>query len=229
MSSSSVASDYWDRYCYIASIVMSVLRTMEPRHAKTVEDPETAENTHQLKHIRSESLPTGSMGDVQGQPQSDRGGAPAGLGGSSSTPTLRVDCSTRSNSHPITATPRASPSDSHSQPPRRPSVRSTFAVSPLTPPAVSPVTSSGNLGSPISGSGVYQQNTVEQHMAEAAMVTDGYRQPSGPEFQSLPPYTPGPSRQFMDGHGNESNEMRLSEYVKGQTRAQNMKGAGGGM
>ena len=89
--------------------------------------------------------------------------------------------------------------------------------------------SSGNLGSPISGSGVYQQNTVEQHMAEAAMVTDGYRQPSGPEFQSLPPYTPGPSRQFMDGHGNESNEMRLSEYVKGQTRAQNMKGAGGGM
>lgn len=67
--------------------------------------------------------------------------------------------------------------------------------------------------------------------AEAAMITDGYR---NPRHQSLahssmpapPPYVPGESSRFMTGHGDESNEMRLSDYVKGQTRAQNMKDSG---
>ncbi|KAI1208250.1 uncharacterized protein F4807DRAFT_157447 [Annulohypoxylon truncatum] len=67
------------------------------------------------------------------------------------------------------------------------------------------------------------------HSAEA-MVTDGYRPRLQTGMQSLPPYSPGQSRgQFMDGHGNESNEMRLSEYVKGETRAQHMKDSGMGM
>ncbi|OTA95602.1 hypothetical protein M434DRAFT_196366 [Hypoxylon sp. CO27-5] len=66
--------------------------------------------------------------------------------------------------------------------------------------------------------------------AEAAMVTDGYRHRVQPGMSSLPPYTPGQSRgQFMDGHGDESNEMRLSDYVKGETRAQRMKDSGMGM
>ncbi|OTA61653.1 hypothetical protein K449DRAFT_65510 [Hypoxylon sp. EC38] len=66
--------------------------------------------------------------------------------------------------------------------------------------------------------------------AEAAMVTDGYRHRAQPGMSSLPPYTPGQSRgQFMDGHGDESNEMRLSDYVKGETRAQRMKDSGMGM
>ncbi|XXG95751.1 hypothetical protein Hte_002022 [Hypoxylon texense] len=65
--------------------------------------------------------------------------------------------------------------------------------------------------------------------AEAA-VTDGYRHQQHPGMLSLPPYSPGSSRgQFMEGHGNESNEMRLSEYVKGETRAQNMKDSGMGL
>lgn len=63
----------------------------------------------------------------------------------------------------------------------------------------------------------------EDQAAEAAMVTDGYRQPMPPGMPALPPYTPGESSRFMDGHGHESNEMRLSGYVKGETRAQNMK------
>ncbi|KAI1410386.1 hypothetical protein F5Y13DRAFT_167676 [Hypoxylon sp. FL1857] len=66
--------------------------------------------------------------------------------------------------------------------------------------------------------------------AEAAMVTDGYRHPAQPGMLSLPPYMPGQSRgQFMEGHGDESNEMRLSDYVKGETRAQRMKDSGMGM
>jgi len=63
----------------------------------------------------------------------------------------------------------------------------------------------------------------EEHSASAdsALVSDGMR-PSEP---MLPPYEPGGSR--MSGHGEESNEMRLSEYVKGGTRAQDMKDSGG--
>ncbi|KAK8065950.1 hypothetical protein PG997_012697 [Apiospora hydei] len=73
--------------------------------------------------------------------------------------------------------------------------------------------------------------------AEAAMVTDGYRPQGGAHSHShsdsqgsmpaLPPYTPGESSRFMVGHGNESNEMRLSDYVKGETRAQREKDHGG--
>ncbi|OTA98256.1 hypothetical protein M426DRAFT_326142 [Hypoxylon sp. CI-4A] len=66
--------------------------------------------------------------------------------------------------------------------------------------------------------------------AEAAMVTDGYRHRLQPGMPLLPPYSPSQSRgQFMDGHGDESNEMRLSEYVKGQTRAQDIKDSGIGL
>lgn len=57
--------------------------------------------------------------------------------------------------------------------------------------------------------------------ADAALVSDGMR-PSEP---MLPPYHPGNRR--MSGHGGEEdNEMRLSGYVKGQTRAQGMKDSG---
>lgn len=54
----------------------------------------------------------------------------------------------------------------------------------------------------------------------AALVSDGMQPTS-----TLPPYTPSSSR--MRGHGDENNDTRLSEYVKGQTRAQDMKDSGG--
>ncbi|GAB1315932.1 hypothetical protein MFIFM68171_06142 [Madurella fahalii] len=60
----------------------------------------------------------------------------------------------------------------------------------------------------------------EEQTADAALVSDGMR----PEAHQLPPYQPGSAR--MAGHGGESNEMRLSEYVKGETRAQDMKDSG---
>ncbi|KAI1800289.1 hypothetical protein F4811DRAFT_44147 [Daldinia bambusicola] len=64
-------------------------------------------------------------------------------------------------------------------------------------------------------------------LAAEAMVTDGYRYRVQPGIPSLPAYSPSSSRgQFMDGHGDESNDMRLSDYVKGETRAQNMKDSG---
>ncbi|PSR76833.1 hypothetical protein BD289DRAFT_168201 [Coniella lustricola] len=60
--------------------------------------------------------------------------------------------------------------------------------------------------------------------ANMAMVSDGSRY-GGQTLTQLPPYSPGTHR-TMDGHGDESNELRLSEYVKGETRAQNMKDGG---
>lgn len=67
--------------------------------------------------------------------------------------------------------------------------------------------------------------------AEAAMVTDGYRHPRQDLGRlTLPPYSPGQARgQYMSGHGDESNEMRLSEYVKGERRALDMKDSGVGL
>lgn len=60
----------------------------------------------------------------------------------------------------------------------------------------------------------------EDLSADAALVSDGMR----PSEHTLPPYQPGSGR--MSGHAGESNEVRLSEYVKGQTRAQDMKDSG---
>lgn len=66
--------------------------------------------------------------------------------------------------------------------------------------------------------------------AAEATISDGYRPQHQPGMPSLPPYSPGSSRgQFMEGHGDESNEMRVSDYVKGESRAQNMKDSGMGL
>lgn len=64
----------------------------------------------------------------------------------------------------------------------------------------------------------------EQLAAEHALVTDGGMGGDPSQEPMLPPYEPGDSR--MAGHDGEDNETRLSEYVKGQTRAQDMKDSG---
>lgn len=70
-------------------------------------------------------------------------------------------------------------------------------------------------------------SSTEMH-ANLAMITDGSRYTPGQtvDHTQLPPYSPGNLRR-MDGHGDESNDIRLSEYVKGETRAQDMKDSGG--
>lgn len=78
-------------------------------------------------------------------------------------------------------------------------------------------------------SSVLLLSSTELH-ANLAMVSDGSRY-SGNQFlqadhNQLPPYSPGNQR-TMHGHGDETNEIRLSDYVKGETRAQDMKDGGG--
>lgn len=65
-------------------------------------------------------------------------------------------------------------------------------------------------------------DSSEDQEAVAAMVMDGSRFNAEPGMAVPPPYSPG-RRPGMTGHGSESNDMRLSEYVKGGTRAQDMK------
>lgn len=179
-----------------------------------------ADNAHHPEHYGPKSI-----ADVDDPSSPIQGFIPAGVASSSSLPTSRI-ISNHSRSQPALPTPAVSVSTLPALPPREPNAHATFPVSPITPPARSPIAPPVDRNRPAEGVAAYQ-DTME-HAAEAAMVTDGYRHSSVSGFTSLPPYTPGPSRQFMDGHGNESNEMRLSEYVKGQTRAQTMKDAGGG-
>ncbi|ROW03653.1 hypothetical protein VPNG_07221 [Cytospora leucostoma] len=97
--------------------------------------------------------------------------------------------------------------------------------------------------------GGFRLSSTEMH-ANLAMITDGSRYApqqinnssssnnngnifpntinshNNNNHNQLPPYSPGDHRP-MNGHGDESNEFRLSEYVKGATRAQDMKDEGG--
>lgn len=80
---------------------------------------------------------------------------------------------------------------------------------------------------PINSSGF--DFNVTDVQANMAMVSDGSRYNGSVQNENcsqLPPYSPGNMR-TMTGHGNENNDIRLSEYVKGETRAQDMKDGGG--
>lgn len=64
--------------------------------------------------------------------------------------------------------------------------------------------------------------------ANMAMISDGSRYNGGNhrvDSSQLPPYSPG-NQQTMNGHGSENNDTRLSEYVKGGTKAQDIKDSG---
>ncbi|CAN8097874.1 unnamed protein product [Discula destructiva] len=69
-------------------------------------------------------------------------------------------------------------------------------------------------------------DSSEMH-ANMAMISDGsrYNGSNRIDISQLPPYSPGNQR-TMDGHGNENNNTRLSDYIKGATRAQDMKDTG---
>lgn len=109
--------------------------------------------------------------------------------------------------------------------------RTTMPVSPLTITPVSTPIDPAREGLLIEQHHSGEESAAEAE-AEAAMVSDGYRNHNHrtlahTSMSAPPPYVPGESSRFMMGHtAEEDNEMRLSDYVKGQTRAQNMKDAG---
>lgn len=87
------------------------------------------------------------------------------------------------------------------------------------------VSSSAGVDTPSAPVGAPDMNLdTSDIQANMAMISDGSRYSGGHQVESnqLPPYSPG-NQPTMNGHGNENNDTRLSEYVKGQTRAQDMK------
>lgn len=103
----------------------------------------------------------------------------------------------------------------------------TEPVSPLSPD--SPVATAA-AALPHTGGFILSPTDVS---ANLAMVADGSRYtPHGhghghADNSQLPPYSPGNNMRAMHGHGGESNDIRLSEYVKGATAAQDMKDSNG--
>ncbi|TLS24357.1 hypothetical protein PpBr36_08490 [Pyricularia pennisetigena] len=109
-------------------------------------------------------------------------------------------------------------------------------LSPVSPTTPAFFANRSGPSSPMASPGANESNTTafnefetpEDEAAAAALITDGSSggradlESGYGSSSALPPYTPGRLNP-MNGHGNESNEMRLSGYVKGETRAQNMK------
>ncbi|KAI2628612.1 hypothetical protein GGR54DRAFT_353599 [Hypoxylon sp. NC1633] len=216
-------------FTYMLTVTLGVLRLVERhwRNNSSIDPLFSADNIHSLGHMRPKNSTLDSSRDFQ-----------------NAVPLSEGVMTPRSATSPTFPTPRVRPSvDIHrgrvlrdQVPIRSNPVSPVSAASPISQVSpVSPILNRhGSFATPpdaldtsVGGLMIGQSSDAA---AEAAMVTDGYRLQPHPEMPSLPPYSPGQSRrQFMDGHGDESNEMRLSDYVKGETRAQNMKESGMGM
>lgn len=103
-------------------------------------------------------------------------------------------------------------------------------VSPLSPD--SPVPSSSIAPLPHDRGFILSATDVSANLAMVADGSRGYTPGQSHAHQAagaveLPPYSPGNNMRAMHGHGGESNDIRLSEYVKGATAAQDMKDSNG--
>ncbi|KAI1099422.1 hypothetical protein F4804DRAFT_84306 [Jackrogersella minutella] len=219
------------RFTYMITVTLGVLRIFEQRWDLGRKDPLSAStnNVYELDHIRSKIHSPNPVGDLENAAPSSEGVI---------TPAPRSNQSLRTQGF-------RSSSDMHMNRTFREQAQSqplpvspVSAASPISQVPVSPISPVAHQfrsfkstpGVPDASMGGLMIDHRTDPAAEAAMVTDGYRHRVHPGTGSLPPYSPGQSRgQFMDGHGDESNEMRLSEYVKGETRAQRMKDAGSRM
>ncbi|KAI7783743.1 hypothetical protein LA080_011452 [Diaporthe eres] len=228
---------------YIITIILSVIRVCQLRmYTKDEVDGLLKEREdminleHKLQDQEAASTPTPAQNVSPVAPQSN--------GGFAAT-------NTRSNTHhsPVSRTTHhTTPSSSNR--PARPGLRyadpmpgpsssssaSSYRarqpaepVSPLSPD--SPISSTAPL--PHDRGFILSATDVS---ANLAMVADGSRytphqhqyQHQQADHNQLPPYSPGNNmRATMHGHGGESNDIRLSEYVKGATAAQDMKDSNG--
>ncbi|KAI1387832.1 uncharacterized protein F4822DRAFT_293660 [Hypoxylon trugodes] len=217
-------------FTYMLTVTLGVLRIFERRWSQGRKDTRFASiDDIQLHHIQPKSPPPLPPRDMENAAPPTEGVL---------TPTSRVN--------PPLQTQGFGSSENVGLHRERPIFATTpsqpFPISPVSPASpmsqVSPISPTthqhrsfiASTGVPGTSMGDVMMNHSTDPAAEAAMITDGYRHQPQPGMSSLPPYSPGQSRgQFMDGHGNESNEMRLSEYVKGETRAQNIKDTGFGI
>ncbi|CAJ2505148.1 Uu.00g125420.m01.CDS01 [Anthostomella pinea] len=209
-------------FTYTTTITLGILRICERYYTRNSQIDHlltTAYNIHRLAHKQSELHRPTSPADLE-----DPGALTAGIlapmsRGSRATPSQGL-VSPSTTYHSLHVQPRHAP----------------LLVSPVSPvspmcPGTTPNRSFAATPTVFGTStdGLMAGRQSPDPAAEAA-VTDGYRHQPQAGMSSLPPYSPGPSRaQFMTGHGNEANDLRLSDYVKGENRAQHMKDSGAGL
>lgn len=227
---------------YIITIILSVIRVCQLRmYSKAEVDGLLKEREdminleHKLQDQEAASTPTPAQNVSPVAPQSN-GNFPATNTRSNTrqSPASRTTnhATPSSSSRPARpglryaadSTPGPSSSSASSYRTRQPAAE---PVSPLSPD--SPISSTAPL--PHDRGFILSATDVS---ANLAMVADGSRytpqqhHQQGSDHNQLPPYSPGNNmRATMHGHGGESNDIRLSEYVKGATAAQDMKDSNG--
>lgn len=225
---------------YIITIILSVLRVCQLRMKsndeveKLLQEREEMINLeHKIHDQEASSTATPAQNASPVAPQSN-----------GAFPTTNI----RSNTHPASRTTTYQTTPSSSSRPARPGLRYADSMSGPSPsaagsssssyrtrPPAEPVSPLSPQGSPLSATAPLPHDrgfilSAMDVSANLAMVADGPRYaPSshqGADNGQLPPYSPGDAR-AMHGHGGESNDIRLSEYVKGATAAQDMKDSSG--
>ncbi|ORY62669.1 uncharacterized protein BCR38DRAFT_439429 [Pseudomassariella vexata] len=200
-------------FSYMVTVTLSILRICEGLYTKNTEVDQQLISASELQQLK-----------LKPSKDSSRRYSPVlrARGGGFSSPSPV----TEGVSSPRSTTSRQSTGQSFRHQARRP----TLPVSPLTSPTIT-------IDPAREGLLIQQQQhtvVVEEDPAEAAAVADGFRPQQLNQAADAPPsytpgssYRPGESSSCMVGHARESNEMRLSEYVKGETRAQDLKDRGG--
>lgn len=227
---------------YIITIILSVIRVCQLRmYTKDEVDGLLKEREdminleHKLQDQEAASTPTPAQNVSPVAPQSNGGFAAANTRSNTHhSPVSRTIHHTTpsSSSRPARpglryADPMPGPSSSSASSSYRARQQPAEPVSPLSPD--SPISSTAPL--PHDRGFILSATDVS---ANLAMVADGSRYTPQHQHQQhtdhnqLPPYSPGNNmRATMRGHGGESNDIRLSEYVKGATAAQDMKDSNG--
>lgn len=214
---------------YLISIILLVLRVCELKMIPKDKVDQMLQEREEMINLEhkiqdpeaSSATPTHNITPVM--PQGNRDFRAANTHPNthhSSTPRTARDTTASSSTRPARpqlryAGPVPGPSSSSS------SYRTPHPTDPVSP--ITPVSPLSTAALPHDRGFILSATDVS---ANLAMVADGPRYSPQADHNQLPPYSPGNAR-AMRGHGGESNDIRLSEYVKGATAAQDLKDSNG--
>ncbi|KAI3394408.1 hypothetical protein diail_2820 [Diaporthe ilicicola] len=218
---------------YLIAIILSVLRVCELKMIPKEKVDELLREREEMINLEhkiqdqeaSAATPTNSTTPVLPQGNRDFGAASTHPN-PHHTPTSRSTHDTTASSSVRPARPQIRYADSMPGPSSSSSYRTPHPTEPVSP--ITPVSPVSTAALPHDRGFILSATDVS---ANLAMIADGPRYSpqaaANADHNQLPPYSPGNNRAAMHGHGGESNDIRLSEYVKGATAAQDMKDSNG--
>lgn len=246
-------------FSYMATVTMGVLRIAGAAFRRKMDERlATANELVRLESKISRTRTSLIRQSAPSSPSQEGLGSPRSFG-SNRPPRCDIMVAQQQHQQQQQSPTRSQPHHHHEQQQQEhiqhaQAVRTSVPVSPLTITTASTPIDPAREGLLIDHHHHRHQASVDsiEGAAEAAMITDGYRGPAEQSHQqhqqqhhhhqhnafahtsmissAPPPYVPGESSRFMTGHtADDNNEMRLSDYVKGQTRAQDMKDGGAGL